>query len=63
MTHHNNASSNYPMSNDSKFTRLKQAMALQKSKDSELKMVFTPEQYKQYEKIEDELKGKLKQKM
>ncbi len=50
-------------SKDSKITRLKQARSLQKAKDSELKKVFTAEQFKTYEKFKDELKSKLKDKM
>lgn len=50
-------------STDSKVTRFKQAMSLQKAKDEELKKIFTASQYRQYEKFQEELKGKLKDKM
>ncbi|MBO9673368.1 MAG: hypothetical protein J7577_07985 [Sphingobacteriaceae bacterium] len=50
-------------SSDSKLTKYKQAKSLQKAKDEELKKVFTSSQYKQYEKFQEELKGKLKDKM
>ncbi|QNR82914.1 hypothetical protein H9N25_13045 [Pedobacter riviphilus] len=50
-------------SSDSKISRFKQAMSLQKAKDEELKKVFTASQYKQYEKFQEELKGKLKDKI
>jgi len=50
-------------SNDSKMTRLKQAMELQKLKNEELRKIFSASQYKTYEKIEDELKAKVKSKM
>jgi len=50
-------------SSNSKITRLKQAMSLQKAKDEELKNVFSDDQYKQYEKLKKELKNTLKNKM
>lgn len=50
-------------SDDSRFSRLRQARALQKTKDAELKMVFTSSQYKQYQDFEAEMKEKLKDKM
>lgn len=50
-------------SSDSKMTRFKQAMSLQKAKDEELKKVFTAGQFQQYEKFQEELKGKLKDKI
>jgi hypothetical protein len=50
-------------SGDSRFSRLRQARALQKAKDAELKTVFTAGQYKQYQDFEAEMKEKLKDKM
>ena len=50
-------------SSDSKITRVRQAMSLQKAKDEELKKVFTASQYQQYEKLKEALKGTLKNKM
>jgi len=50
-------------SSDSKITRLRQALSLQKAKDEELKKVFTDEQYKQYEKLKEALKGTIKNKI
>lgn len=50
-------------SSDSKITRFKQAMSLQKAKDEELKKVFTAGQYQQYEKFKEALKSTLKDKM
>jgi len=50
-------------SSNSKITRFKQAMSLQKAKDEELKKIFTAGQYQQYEKFQEELKSTLKDKM
>jgi predicted nucleic acid binding AN1-type Zn finger protein len=50
-------------SDDSRFSRFRQAKALQKAKDAELKTVFTASQYKQYQDFEAEMKDKLKDKM
>jgi hypothetical protein len=50
-------------SDDSRFSRLRQARALQKAKDAELKTVFTASQYKQYQDFEAEIRAKLKDKM
>jgi hypothetical protein len=50
-------------SSNSKITRFKQVMSLQKAKDEELKKVFTTAQYQQYEKFQQELKNTLKDKM
>ncbi len=46
-------------SNLSKFNKLK---SLQNEKDAELKKIFTPEQFKQYELHKEELKEKIKAK-
>jgi len=48
---------------DSKFKKMKQAMDLQKAKDTELKSIFTTTQYKQYKDLQSEMKDKLKEKM
>ncbi|MBE5321214.1 hypothetical protein IM793_18780 [Pedobacter sp. MR2016-19] len=50
-------------SSNSKITRFKQAMSLQKAKDEELKKIFTAGQYQQYEKFQEALKSTLKDKM
>jgi hypothetical protein len=47
-------------SSDSKITRIKLAMELQKAKDAELTAIFTPEQNKKYLAIESELMNKAK---
>lgn len=47
-------------SDDAKMSRIKQAMSLQKTKDAELKAVFTASQYKQYEAIENELMARVR---
>ena len=47
-------------SDDAKMSRIKQAMSLQKSKDTELKVIFTASQYKQYQAIENELMARVK---
>lgn len=48
---------------DGKFKKYRAAMAIQKDKDAELKKVFSAEQYKQYQKFEDELKDKVREQM
>ena len=48
-------------SDDIRLVKYWHAIPLQKAKNSELKAVLTPDQCKQYEKIEDELKGKMKE--
>ena len=50
-------------SDDSRFSRFRQAKALQKAKDTELKTVFTASQYKQYQDFEADMKEKVKDKM
>ncbi|MDR6941675.1 hypothetical protein [Mucilaginibacter pocheonensis] len=50
-------------SDDSRFSRFRQAKTLQKAKDAELKTVFTASQYKQYQDFEADMKEKLKEKM
>jgi hypothetical protein len=47
---------------DSKFSKFRQLKSLQKEKDTELKKVFTGEQYKQYQAIQLEMKAQLKEK-
>jgi hypothetical protein len=47
-------------SEDSKFSRMRQAMAIQKAKDAELKTVFTTDQYKKYQDFESEMRAKMK---
>ena len=47
-------------SNDSRFSKLKQAMALQKDKDQELQAVFTKDQFSQYQAFEQEMRSKVK---
>jgi hypothetical protein len=43
-----------------RFKMLREMMAIQKEKDADLKKVLTDDQYKQYEKMKDEMKEKLK---
>ena len=45
-------------SNDSRKKRIRAAMTLQQAKDTELKGVFTADQYKQYTEFESEIKSK-----
>ena len=45
---------------DGKFSKLKQLKANQKSKERELKGVFTPEQFTRYLSVQDEMKDKMK---
>lgn len=47
-------------SNLSKFKKLK---SLQDEKDAEIKKVFTPDQFKQYESLKEELKEDMKEKI
>ncbi len=47
-------------SNDNRFSKLKQAMALQKEKDQELQAVFNKDQFNQYQEFEQELRSKMK---
>jgi len=46
----------------SKLAKFKQLRSSQKEKDTELKKIFTPEQYKQYQDFQDEMKAQLKEK-
>ncbi|ASU34082.1 hypothetical protein [Mucilaginibacter xinganensis] len=48
---------------DGRFSKMKQAMALQKQKDSELQNVFSKDQYQQYQAFEQEMKNKLTEKL
>jgi anion-transporting ArsA/GET3 family ATPase len=50
-------------SDDNRFSRLKQAMALQSQKDDELKSIFTDAQFKQYKEFESEMRKKMQDKM
>jgi hypothetical protein len=50
-------------SDDGRFSKMKQAKSLQEAKDQELKIVFTPTQYKQYKDFEAEMKAKLMEKI
>ena len=47
-------------SSDSRFSKMKQAMALQKQKDQELQAVFTKDQFSQYQAFEAELRSKMR---
>jgi hypothetical protein len=49
-------------SDDSRFSKLKQAMALQGQKDDELKGVFTDAQFKQYKDFENDMRKKMQSK-
>ncbi|GAB3795153.1 hypothetical protein GCM10028819_10750 [Spirosoma humi] len=49
-------------SGDSKLSKFKQLRSSQKEKESALKKVFTPEQYKQYQDFQDEMRAQLKEK-
>lgn len=49
-------------SDNSKLSKFKQLRSLQKEKESELKKVFTSEQYKQYQDFKEEMKAQLKEK-
>ena len=49
-------------SDNSKLSKFKQLRSSQKEKDTELKKIFTPEQYKQYQDFQDEMKAQLKEK-
>lgn len=42
-----------------KLKMMREVMSIQKEKDADLKTVLTDEQYKQYEKMKDELKQRL----
>jgi hypothetical protein len=44
---------------DGRMKKAREAIALQKQKDAELKQVFTTEQYKQYQDFEQEMKSKM----
>jgi hypothetical protein len=47
-------------STDNRFSKMKQAMALQKQKDQELQGVFTKEQFSQYQAFEAEMRSKMR---
>lgn len=46
----------------SKLAKFKQLRSSQQDRDAELKKVFTAEQYKQYQKFQDDMKAQLKEK-
>ena len=46
-------------SDDSRFSKMRQAKALQAQKDKELQAIFTKDQFKQYQDFEQELKSKM----
>lgn len=46
-------------SDDSRFSKIRKAKALQEQKNKELQGVFTKDQYKQYEDFEQELRSKM----
>lgn len=48
---------------DSRFSKMRAAKSLQKDKDQELKSVFSPAQFKQYQDFEEEMKAKLMEKI
>jgi hypothetical protein len=48
---------------DGRMKKAREAMALQKQKDAELKPIFTPAQYKQYQDFEQEMKSKMKSRL
>jgi hypothetical protein len=50
-------------SSDSRFSKMKQAMALQEQKDKELETIFTKNQFSEYKEFEQELKSKMRAKM
>jgi hypothetical protein len=47
-------------SDDSRFSKLRAAMALQEQKDKELQTIFTKDQYTAYKAFEQDLRNKLK---
>lgn len=46
-----------------KLAKFRQIREIQRSKDADLKAVFTADQYKQYQQIEEEMKDKVKEYM
>jgi len=50
-------------SDDSRFSKLRQAMKLQDQKDEELKGIFTEAQFKQYKDFESDMRKKMQDKM
>ncbi|OJV12621.1 MAG: hypothetical protein BGO21_02425 [Dyadobacter sp. 50-39] len=49
-------------SDKSKLSKFKQLKSSQKEKDAELKKIFTPEQYRQFQDFQDEMKSQMKEK-
>jgi hypothetical protein len=49
-------------SSDSKFSRFRQIKSSQEEKQAELKKIFTAEQYKQYQVLQQQMKAQLKEK-
>jgi len=50
-------------SDDSRFSKVRQAMALQGKKDDELKGIFTDAQFKQYKDFENDMRKQMQDKM
>jgi hypothetical protein len=50
-------------SDDSRFSKFRQAKSLLEQKDGELKLVFTDAQFKQYKDFESEMRKKMQSKM
>jgi len=48
---------------EGKLKKYRAVIAIQKAKDAELRKLFSAEQYRQYQKLEDELKDKIRHHM